>query len=310
MSRKKEAELADTIKDKLIRYNKSVRSLPGIDNPQNLSCFVQQIIDSVRRIKYVTAIRDNTSDALCAMPNAPGFNPIRAAAWYLRSGNVNEAYWLIFLITHFGKNKTSGWGLLEAVYGNLGHSSIWDWNKVCGNVEEFITWIDENQENIKAAGNFGNHRKYEALMASGTGRTIRSYIEWVGPDLDHQKKIKAVFEFAPNNRRTRFNELYKSMNTVFRFGRMAKFDYLSMVGKLGVIDIEPGSVYMQGATGPYQGSCLLFEGNDSIKMDRKVVNDLLSDLENYLNIPFGMQVLEDAICNWHKNPAEYEHFSG
>jgi len=50
------------------------------------------------------------------------------------------------------------------------------------------------------------------------------------------------------------------MNDVERFGRTAKFDYLTMVGKLGLAAIEPGSTYMQGATGPLKGARLLFGG--------------------------------------------------
>ena len=55
-----------------------------------------------------------------------------------------------------------------------------------------------------------------------------------------------------------FDYLYRSMDAVASFGRMAKFDYLTMVAKLGLAPIEPGSTYMPGATGPLSGARLLF----------------------------------------------------
>ena len=48
------------------------------------------------------------------------------------------------------------------------------------------------------------------------------------------------------------------MDALKRFGRTARFDYLTMVGKLGLANIAPGSPYMVGATGPLKGAALLF----------------------------------------------------
>ena len=79
-----------------------------------------------------------------------------------------------------------------------------------------------------------------------------------------------------------------------------------MVGKLKLIDIEPDSVYMEGATGPYDGGKLLFGGNPS----RNQLDSWLAELESHLEINFGMQVLEDAICNWNKSPGIYKYFGG
>ena len=40
------------------------------------------------------------------------------------------------------------------------------------------------------------------------------------------------------------------MDTVQRFGRLGKFDFLTMLGKLGIAPIEPGITFLKGATGP------------------------------------------------------------
>ena len=85
---------------------------------------------------------------------------------------------------------------------------------------------------------------------------------------------------------------------------MARFDYLTMVGKLGLAPIEPGSTYMQGSTGPFVGARLLFGGRRSAaELDAWLV-----ELDARLHV--GMQVLEDAICNWQKSPGTFGPFRG
>jgi hypothetical protein len=100
------------------------------------------------------------------------------------------------------------------------------------------------------------------------------------------------------------------MNAVIRFGRTAKFDYLTMVGKLQLAAIEPGSTYMGGATGPLRGAKLLFGGNISANISKKTLEEWLIELESHLGLFFGMQILEDALCNWQKSPDRYVYFGG
>jgi hypothetical protein len=94
------------------------------------------------------------------------------------------------------------------------------------------------------------------------------------------------------------------MDAVASFGRTARFDYLTMVGKLGLAQIEPGSTYMQGSTGPLQGARLLFgEAASAAALDAWLV-----ELDGVLDV--GMQVLEDALCNWQKSPEKFIPFRG
>jgi hypothetical protein len=83
-----------------------------------------------------------------------------------------------------------------------------------------------------------------------------------------------------------------------------------MMGKLGLIDVEPNSVYMNGATGPFAGAQLLFTGQLAGPLSRHELEHNLDLLDGHLNLPFGMQILEDALCNWQKSPAAYVYFSG
>jgi hypothetical protein len=102
--------------------------------------------------------------------------------------------------------------------------------------------------------------------------------------------------------------LYSSMSDVASFGRTARFDYLTMLGKIGLALIEPGSVYMDGATGPWKGASLLFYGTDNAPVSRAQVDSFVRKLAGCLNV--GMQVMEDALCNWQKSPEVFRPFRG
>jgi len=282
--------------------------LAGINAQPQKNCFLYQLEDSIRRIQYVQTIGSRQHDPSCANPNLTFFNPIAAAAWHLSNGNVDEASWLVFLITHFGKNKRTGWRLLKDVYSGLGQQ-LWDWPTVCATPNAFGHWIDANRTVLKANGIFGNHRKYESLKYSITGGAINSYVEWVGPNLSHVIKFLQL-EPANATPKTRFRAFYRSCSRIYRFGRMGTFDHLTMMGKLNILNIEPDSVYFSGATGPIPGAKMLFTGNPNANLTNALLENQLSQLEAHLGLPFGMQVLEDALCNWQKSPSHYIHFRG
>ena len=102
-----------------------------------------------------------------------------------------------------------------------------------------------------------------------------------------------------------FDRLYRSMAaSVLRFGRLARFDYLTMLSKLGLAQVEPGSTYMDGSTGPLRGARLLFGGNYSAPS----LDEWLAELDREFQV--GMQVLEDALCNWQKSPTVLKSFRG
>lgn len=95
---------------------------------------------------------------------------------------------------------------------------------------------------------------------------------------------------------------------VFRFGRTAKFDYLTMLAKIGLVKIEADSAYMGAATGPVDGARLLFTGASTTDISRNDLDKWLLDLDLHLQV--GMQVLEDSLCNWQKSPSEFKAFRG
>jgi hypothetical protein len=301
---------AASLGQKLIKFDSEVIALPGIKNGNALGVLVEQIVDSMRRIEFVHVIRDSDIDPRRADPSSPLFDPIRAAAYLLRKGENDEAFWLTFLATHFGKHARYGWGLVGAVYAGS-NGAHWTWKRVSANISVFKTWLSKNESDLGARYSFSNHRKYQSLSASsrvGTGAVIESYIKWVAPPRTHQNMIHDLHVAFGQNPRTVFGALYKSMDAVIGFGRLGKFDFLTMLGKLGIAPIEPGSAYLVGATGPLDGAQLLFSGSKGKVLKPRELEDHLVRLDEYLNV--GMQVLEDSLCNWQKSPQKFISFKG
>lgn len=306
-----DVKLGQDIEDKLSAFEQH-HSMPGIELRETRDCFIEQIIDSVRRIRYISLIKEKNIGRCFADPNNEIFDPLKAASVNKKEGNIDEAFWLIFLATHFGKNKTSNWELVRNIYRGEDANSHWTWQRTATNPGLFRDWLHNNNSRLKQTGKFGNHRKFESLNASknnGTGETIQNYIDWVGPNHSHNFLISKIRGKETNPRRL-FNLLYNSMKSIKRFGRTARFDYLTMIGKFGLSNIEPGSTFMEGASGPYIGANLLFNNSSNINMPRAELDYLLIKLEAQLGLYFGMQVLEDALCNWQKSPDRYKHFIG
>ena len=98
------------------------------------------------------------------------------------------------------------------------------------------------------------------------------------------------------------------MHSIQRFGRTARFDYLSMAGKLGLSAIRPGRAYLVGSTGPLSGARLLFAAPPGDESSPTTLDDRLIELGHYLDLEFD--VIEDALCNWQKSPSVFKPFRG
>lgn len=304
-------KLYRTLERKLKSFNDKVVPMPGITTQANLHCFICQLIDSIRRVRYIEVIKSRHPSGIYCDASSIFFDPLKAAIWHKNNNNVEEAFWLTFLSTHFGKNRITGWELARGFYGGLEREVYWNWETITADFYAFQMWLAQNQNRLKERGNFGNHRKYQSIDAykpTGTGSAIRSYIDWVLSYGSHQGIVDSIHSQKLNPREA-FQTLYDALDVV-SFGRMAKFDFLTMVGKLGLLNIEPGSTYMYGATGPKDGAKLLFLGNKNGNLSDADINDLLGNLETHLQLHFGMQVLEDALCNWQKSPTSYLYFRG
>lgn len=293
-------------------YVKHYGQLPGLaQDPNAETVLIEQIVESQRRNRYVSHLLSTQLNPARTDPHSDLFDPIRAAILHRQAGNLDEAYWMIFLYAHFGKHRISQYAYAADIYGRRGTHPYWTWSHISGHVSDFRTWLDANKAAIRAShkpGGFGNHRKYESLDGwsySGTGAVVESYVDWVG-DHGHVARIQGITG-SPTGHKG-FDELYKSLDTVHRFGRTARFDYLMMANKVGLLTGPPTHAHLRSATGPQRGVKLLATGEAKGAMSPSDQDTLLSNLEKHLLV--GYDVLEDALCNWQKSPTVFKPFRG
>lgn len=307
-----DAALYDELRQQLFLFNQNIISLPGIAGTGACDAFVRQLVDSVRRVKYVFAISAGDVSQNRVDPASEHFDPLKAAIIFNREGMINESCWLVFLAINHGKHLRHGWKMTRDIYGGLGRAGCWSWDRVSNNLSSFKQWIADNHSLV--GGGFGNHRKYESLRPDSNrspGAVVESYVNWVRPLGGHEELFRAAENEVGDAPRDMFDFLYKSMGCVLSFGRTAKFDYLTMLGKLGLAPIEPGSTFMERSTGPIKGARLLFGGNSNAGINHSELEVMLAKLEAELSLGrMAMQVLEDALCNWQKSQNAYKRFRG
>jgi hypothetical protein len=300
-------ELAARLDADLVQFSTNQRPLPGIADPVARDTLAMQMVASLRRLDYSEAIRTRDISLDRADPNSRFFDPERAAVLHHRAGRIDEAFWLVFLSIHFGKHLTHGWQRLQDVYSGLG-GQTWTWARVSANPAVFRAWLLAHQDQIR--GGFGSHRKRESVRADvggGTAAVVESYVSWVGPNHSHAALMASLTQAGGNSPESIFDHCYRSMN-VARFGRLGRFDYFCLLGRLGFAQISPGRAYLQGATGPLRGARLLFGGAVHAPISWATLEDWILDLDAVLGV--GMQVMEDSLCNWQKSPAQFVHFRG
>ncbi len=300
----REAERQRLIKE--LTSAKAAMGLKGLPNAAAIETLATQFVASLRREDYYHLVQVKPIAASRADPNNPLFDAERAVAFHMQQGNIDEAGWLIFLMTHFARRPDTGWLRLQDVYGRLG-TGIWDWPSVTGAPGAFDQWLAANWSRVRGA--FGNHRKYESLRPNANrpmSRAVGDYLQWIGPN-GHAAFYANAVRIAGNDPKTIFDHLYETLR-ITSFGRLAKFDYLSLVGRYGLAPIEAGSAYLDGATGPGRGARLLVDGSATSATKNSVLQTKLDALD--LTLKVGMEVMEDALCNWQKSPTKFVHYKG
>jgi hypothetical protein len=143
---------------------------------------------------------------------------------------------------------------------------------------------------------------------SGTGFAVSSYVEWVLRAGNHQTLFDEALVAADGMPERAFEILYRSMRVVRSFGRMARFDYLTMIAKLRIAEIKPGSAYIAGSTGPQAGAREMFQVPNTRRLSVRELDERVIQMSRHLNM--GLQEMEDSICNWQKSPRVYKYFAG
>lgn len=286
--------------------------LPGMQDLAHREIFLKQLVDSIRRVRFVSVVAERDIHADRGEGLSDLFDPIRAAILQLQAGDLDEACWLAFLFVHFGRHPTAGYRYTREVYSALGQRDPWTFEAVSNDIAGLRRWLDRNEAHLRRGDHrgFGNHRKYQSLSGTkknGTGDAFESYIRWVTLHGGHAQLFETAMQESDGTPEGAFEWLYGSMKAVSSFGRIGRFDYLTMLGKLGLAPIRPGRPYFDASTkGPNKGARLMFEHGDVLglpELERRT-----QVLGRHLGV--GMQEMEDALCNWGKNPSVYKHFRG
>jgi hypothetical protein len=301
------AGLAIRLSKALASFAAQHRPLPGIECVAAQDTLAMQMVASVRRLEYTEILLKRPNSVASGDPANVLFDPERAAILQMEAGRMDEAVWFIFLATHFGKHPRHGWRMLRDVYSGP-EGMPWNWARVSKSPADFRAWLTMRSSDI--GGSFGNHRKYESINGdrpSGTGAAVESYVAWIGPSVSHQQRFAQLVHESGNDPHAIFEHFYRHM-TVARFGRLGKFDFLCLLGRLGLAPISPGRAYLKGASGPLRGARLLFGGDPETPLQESLLEEHLIALDRDLQV--GMQVMEDSLCNWQKSPTKFIHFKG
>lgn len=289
-------------------YAQTVSALPGLPTAVERDVLSRQIIASIRREEYFQLIQQRGPILACrADPHDPAFEAELGVVHFLQNGQIDEAAWLIFLMVYFAKPEFDGWMRLKDVYGSLGNGR-WDWGTVSANPVAFTNWLAQNWQSV--GGKFGNHRKYESLDPNADrpiGPAMSGYITWVTASGGHLQHFGAIVQNSGNDPHVIFDAFYQAI-PIRGFGRLARFDWVSMLARYGLIPAIAGSAYFKGATGPANGAKLLFFNNREVKVPVAQLQARLDSLDQHLAV--GMEVLEDSLCNWQKQPRTFKHFKG
>lgn len=297
----------------LERYETDQGVLPGLTSDRERESLIRQIMDSEARVRYTDTLLTRYIDPQAADPRDSGFHPLKASILHSRAGDFDEAVWMVFLYVHFGKHAKAGWWYIEQMYGacSATPSEWWTWHRTAEDPTSFRFWLDEHRsdfDEIDGPHGFGNHRKYVSLAAwteQGTGAVVESYVDWVlEAGGDHAERFTSLM--GETSAQT-YDNVFKSLRAVRQFGRTARFDFVTMLGRLQLLNAQPAHAYMTNATGPLQGARLLLSGNKEAVQSARTVQQRISKLSEVTGIT--PDVLEDAICNWQKHPDRYVRFS-
>lgn len=287
--------MANAIAIQINDFSQNITSIPAAAFPIEIDVLSRQLVDSINRVYYFQLIQSRQIDIKRTDPNCSLFDPLRAILYY-KNNNLDEAFWLAFLTTHFGENYHSNWSLTKNFYNNLGQSPRLTWANVSNNPTLVDDWVSRyNSSGMKLK--FGNHRKYESF--SQLRDVIDTYIDIVNNSGGHQQL------FQPNQNeqpKEQFKRLSKELK-FYRFARLGMFDYLSLIYKTQLAPIQANSCHIAGSTGPKAGAKRLFGQLSNHDLDQ-----LSIQLADHLGV--GYQEFEDAICNWQKSPNKYVSYTG
>ena len=267
------------------------------------------IVANERQVQYFERLKQRAEmqrfSPSCIDVTSKYFDPIKAII-YLNKIDKAEALWLAFLVIHTGDSARSNWQYLRQLYGNHGKGQALTWYNISQNPALIDTWIDNSlsKDSIKDSRfKFGKHRKYESVKQMGA--VMQSYQDWL-TEIGGIDGVLALEPTATNalnlakqadSAMQRFAALYRRLR-IFRFGRLAKFEWLSLLGYTGVLDIKADHCYLAEATGPKRGAKLLFGMRRDSDLERLAI-----DVADALAVDYA--IFEASLCHWQASPDYY-----
>ncbi len=286
--------LINDIKEYLNKHNLSM-SLPSIV----YEILALQLIDSIEQEAAIKALLESNIREQCCNPKWEEFNPIKAVI-YLKDKDYEEACWLSFLLIYTNDSEQTDWAFMRKLYGGVGLNlnTALTWQQVNKSFDQRMALLEELSSSLALSNpkpKFGHHRAYESL--SHLPIAFSSYIDFINEQGGHQVLFRPKVPVL--DKTAYFQQLYALIRkNVYRFGRLSTFEYLCLLGKMDLADVEPDSCYIAEASGPKRGAKLLFGVLDDAKLDDHAIG-----LADYLNV--GYQEMEAAICHWQKSPDRY-----
>ncbi len=109
--RPRDRQRARQLEDAILAFHIERHPLPGIQDAAARSCLLEQIMESVHRVRYIATIREREICEARRDPTSDLFDPLKAAMLFHRDGCLEDAFWMVFLFVHFGRNLRGGCAL-------------------------------------------------------------------------------------------------------------------------------------------------------------------------------------------------------
>jgi hypothetical protein len=90
--RPRDVDIYDRLNAAVRKYEKAHGPLPGIPDGASRTALLQQMVDSVHRVRYPVVIRSRKLSPEVINPDSMAFDPIKAAEWFHRAGRLDEAF--------------------------------------------------------------------------------------------------------------------------------------------------------------------------------------------------------------------------
>jgi hypothetical protein len=277
--------------------NDVLATLPGLNEPEERERFLIALgAAAAQRDEERAIAADPGSDDQLELPFSGSWDPRRAIVQLNCAGDVEEATWLTFLTSYFAAAEDDDrWRAVRTVYSGFGEHRI-SWRAVYQDATAALAPCTSRAKEYSQLS-FGNHRKNEPLKAAhryGIEAVVRSYLTLV-KRLGNGSQAQMFTRYS-GDPGLKFHKLLVEVTGVLRFGRLGAFDFLTLLGTLGVYPLEPAHLYLEGSSWPLEGARRLLGAPD--RANAPELDSRCSAVARELGV--SLAVMEDALCTWHK----------